>query len=765
VKLAVKTLAEFVHRRGDLHVRLDGRARPEEGLAVQRALQKQRAPGYQRERAVSLHAELAGTAVTVGGRIDGCDVDAPVILVEEIKTTRADPERMHGHLGMVHWAQAKLYAGLLARELNDDRAFALVLIYAHPDTLATRTFHAELTAGDATAFLDATLADYDGWLRDQCAHQRARDAWLRGLTFPFPTFRPFQRAMAARAYRALRDREHLLLEAPTGSGKTAAVLFPALRALEGEGYRRILFLTSRGTGGLAVRDAVQRMDPGAGHLRLVTLTAREKACFLPGTPCEPDACPYARGYYDRARAAVVELLARRHLDLPTIAEVARAHTVCPFELSLDAASWCDLIVGDYNYLLDPMVRLQRFAADAQAAVLVDEAHQLTPRARDMLSLELDSGAVADAVAESPPEALGKRLRSLRRALAALRRRRGVGAETGTTEYVIDRPEPLLRSMNRLVETLATGEIALADFPACQAVAFTCHRWARSDGWYQPEAFLYTLTSSGRDVRVGLVCLDPGPYLQARFAEYGGHVRFSGTVTPLDLYARLHGEADAPVARAGNPFRPEQLEVLLVHDLPTYLRRREASLERLVDLLADVAAARPGHYLAAFPSFDYLNLAADRFAARYPDVAVSRQQPGMDEAERADWLAGFDAVGPPRLGFVVLGGVFGESVDFRGARLTGIVCVGVGVPPPSLTRQALAEYFDARGVDGRAVAFQQPAMVKVVQMAGRLLRGPDDRGVLCLVDDRFADPGYQRFFPQHWRPQPIRAADVAQRLRT
>lgn len=780
MKLSVRHLAELVHRRGDLHARLDGRARAEEGLAVQRALQRNRPQSYARERPVSLATCLAGTPVTVSGRIDGCDLDGELMLVEEVKASRADPERLHRHHAAVHWAQARLYAALLARELDDGRSFRLRLVYGHPDTLEHTTFSRDESAAEVLAFLEATLAEYEAWLVRQRAHEAHRDRHLQGLAFPFPSYRPYQRPMARRVFQALRDREHLLLEAPTGSGKSAATLFPALRALQAAGYRRVLFLTSRTTGALAARDAVRRMDPQAGFLRHVTLVAKDKACFLPGTPCEPEACPYARGYYDRSRQAVLALLEHRALSPETVADVARAHQVCPFELSLDAAVWCDLVIGDYNYVFDPVVRLQRFAADPAAALLVDESHQLAPRVRDMLSLVVSRAEVKAALAEPLPDAVARRVRSLDRALATLARElRADGepsAEPGAPgqpgaehqprpggEQVIDRPRRLLRSMQRLVELLATAEHPLEPLPATRALLFVCSRWVRADAWYEPERFLFLGEASGRGVTVRLACLDPGPYIRARLAEYGGHVRFSGTVSPLELYARLHGEPDAPAERAGNPFRAEQLRVLVVDDVPTYLRARSASVERLAALLGDVVGARPGHYLVAFPSFDYLAMAADAFAHRCPDATLARQTPAMGEAERRAFLDGFALDAPPQVGFVVLGGAFGESVDFAAARLAGVVCVGVGLPPPSLTRRALERHFDAAGADGRAVAYHQPAMVKVLQMAGRLLRGPDDRGVLCLVDPRFREPAYRRFFPDHWAPQVIKAREVAAAL--
>ncbi len=756
--LAVRTVAEFVHRRGDIHARLDGRTRAEEGIAAQRRLQRDRGDGYQRERAVSLEVTLGGEACRLAGRIDGCDESGDAVLVEEIKATRADPALSHGHHASAHWAQATLYAGLLAREFDDARSFTLRLVYCHPDTLDTRSWARTITAAEALEFLDGTLAVLDRWLDAEANHRLARDRRLGSLAFPYPEFRPFQRAMARRAFKALRDREHLLLEAPTGSGKTAATLYPAVRALEAAGYRRVLFLTSRTTGALAAREAAARLDPEGAFLRHATITARDRACLVPGTPCEPDACPYARGYYDRSRGAVAALLSARAADPGTVERIAREHTVCPFELSLDAAVWSDVVVADYNYVFDPVVRLQRFAGDAEAAVLVDECHQLAPRVRDMLSLALDRRTVQAALAEAQPAVLARRTRGLDRALTALRREHDLG-----DERQIDTPEKLLRSLRRFVDAVATADEPLEPYPATRALLFEASRWVRSESWYDAERFVYLAEAQRRDVTVRMLCLDPGPYIREVLSGFGGHVRFSGTASPLPVYAAAHGAPDAPAERAGNPFAEDQMRVLVVDDVPTYLRQRETSLPRLAELIATVARARTGHYLVALPSFEYLGRVADAVEAHAPCLRCVRQQPGMDEAARSAFLAGFHGTAPAQVGFVVMGGVFGESVDFSGARLAGVICVGVGLPPPTLERRTVADYFDRRGQDGRTLAFHQPAMVKVVQMAGRLLRSPTDRGVLCLVDRRFREAAYQQFFPGHWRPVAVRADQVARAL--
>jgi Rad3-related DNA helicase len=790
-RLSVTWLAAFFHRRGDLHAGVDGWTRGEEGIRVQRVLQQERLAaavesggvGYQRERNVSLAVPIVGRDWLITGRIDGCDLEATPLLIEEFKTTRTDPQRAHAQNRDEHWAQTRLYAGMLRREGLGERGFLLRLCYCHPDTLAVTRFEEELSAADAERFLADTLADLETWIVRQHAHEAARDARLSELGFPYAQFRPHQRAIAHRVYRAIREREGLLLEAPTGSGKTAATLYPVMRALGAGACRRVFFLTSRNTGARAAHDALDRMDPDAAWLRRIRISARDTVCIQDdGAPCEGRTCPRAIGYYDRARAAVLALLARCDMTPATIGQIAAEHRVCPHELALDAALWSDVVIGDYNYVFDPSVRLQRFAGETDSAVLIDEAHQLVPRVRDMLSVSLARSEIHAALTEDPPEPLARRLRGIDRQFLALLRataeaadeapqRSLPGAPALGAERLIEAPTGLLRALERFCDAVFDGGVALESWPATLALFFNASRWLREIGEVEQDGWIHRLATEGggpasgskREARIDRDCLEPSTWIAARLGEYGGHVRFSGTVSPLPLYQLLHGLVDAPAERGGNPFRSEQLEVLLVGDLPTYLQARSRTLERLVALVHDVVAARSGHYLVAFPSFEYLRQFAAAFAAGHPEWALAVQSPGMSEAEREAFLAGFRDAARPRIGLVVLGGVFGESVDFADACLAGVICVGLGLPPPSLARDAIALHFDRRGADGRTIAYLQPAMVKVVQMAGRLLRGPDDRGVLCLVDPRFADPDCRQFFPSHWRPVRIRAADVAAAL--
>ena len=756
-KIAIRWLAEATHRQGDLYPHGGSEAfrlvtRSEEGIATQRRLQRNRPAGYLAEHPVRQRVCIGDAAFELSGRVDGLSLCGDPALIEEFKTTRMDMERAHEQDGAVHWAQARLYAALLARQHPQVCRWRLRLLYCHPDTDATRVYEQLADAQALELFLRDTLERL--WPKQQQRHEQARNAWLAARPFPFDRFRAHQRAMARRCYQVLNSGQSMLLEAPTGSGKTMAVLYPALKSLAANGSGQLLYLTSRGTGARAARSALAKMDPQREFLRHVTITAKEKACIVEGMPCSAEHCRYAAGYFDKRDAAVAALLEHRAIDRRLVEAIARQHQVCPFELSLDAAVRADVVICDYNYVFDPVVRLQRFIAEDEIDLLVDEAHQLHGRATQMLTVGLERWTFKATLGEPIGAGMGRRLESIDRALMALRRLHGTDTET-----VIDPPAALTRAVCRFVEDMQAAEIDLARFPALRDALFDSSRWLRSEGWRAPGAFEYLLDTRRGRVSVRSQCLDPSGHLKDSFARYRANIRFSGTLSPLGLYNGLHGLDEAACERAASAFDANQLAVLLVRDIDTYFRGREASMGDLVDAVHAVFSARSGHYLAAFPSYAYI----ERFAAaarnRFPPGSLHCQMRGMGDDERDAFLAALAGHSDPRLAVVVLGGVFAESIDLAEVPLAGVIAVSVGVPPPDLARNRQRRYFDRTSGNGQQVAFLQPAMTRIVQAAGRLLRSPRHRGVVCLIDPRFDDAAYRRFFPAHWRPRAVPAREL------
>ena len=748
--IGVRELAANVHRRGDIHYRYEGVATAAEGIAAQRRAQRGRPESYLREVPVAATVQEHGIALTVRGRIDGLDRAAGVI--EEFKTTRADIDGLHGHIGALHWAQLKLYGALAGMESDAPPNWRLKLTYLSPDDPAQRCLEEQAEAGDLAQWLRDAAAAYASQLARHARRVAARNATLRALKFPYPHFRAGQRRLAAAVFRAMRDAGQLLAEAPTGSGKSAATLFGALQAMGHGHLDRLVFATARTTGQRAATDALAACALGKS-LAVVTVTAKRRICFNPELPCDPALCQYAKGYYDRMPMARDELLAAGHVDRAAVEAAARRHVVCPFELSVDTAAWADVVVCDYNYVFDPVVRLMRLvgAPFKRAGLLVDEAHQLGERAREMLSVSLRATALQRARADAPPP-LRKPLGAVGRALSQLRRDHAGGA--------VDAPKALLRAVERLV--VAGADVDLERRPGLRDLLFECHRFARGGTWFTQEDYGYLLHVDAREVEARMACLSPARHIAATLAEFHGAVRFSGTASPLALFQRLHGQVEGGQAmRSGGGIPPDALGVFVAADVSTHYRRRAETLPAVAHLIAAAARAAPGPYLAALPSFEYLEAVAGCLVDLAPGP-IDVQQRGMSEVEKGDFIARLSSRGAARIGLVTLGGVFAESVDFGGGALKGVVVVGPGLAPRSPERDLIARRF---GADGFDAAYRLPAMTRVVQAAGRAVRGPADRGVVVLVDPRFAQAGYRAYFPSHWRPITAPARDLGAAIAT
>lgn len=753
MRISVKELAEFVHRRGDIRYHYQSATFAQEGVARQKAWQEGRGGNYQRERRV---AAVFG-ALEVSGRIDGWDADAGV--VEEVKTTRADPHELHAHAGDVHTAQLRLYGALLVLEDDTLDELVLRLVYLHPAKPGETVVEETAARADLIGYFETTCAIFAAWIANVRARIEVRNRELRGLGFPYGEFRADQRRLAKHIYRGFRDQDDWLVEAPTGSGKTMASLFAALKAMGADELDRVVFLTARTTGQRAVEDALRDAVGDLDGVVAVTVTAKDRICFNPETSCDPASCEYARGYYERMPAARRDLLARRLIRREEIEDVAREHRVCPFQLSLDAVAWADVVVCDYNHVFDPIVRLARRESHlfTRAGLIVDEAHQLGERVREMLGSRLSRQVVKSALAEPGlSEPFMKRLRSVERALAALAR------EQADVEREVPKPGALLRAIERLT-TLPEAGMDVGASPAASTAYLDLLGFGRAAEWAEEGAFHYLAHGTGRRLVIELACTVPGPHIRESIATFHGSARLSGTLTPTSVFQRIHGLNDsARTLVSAGCFPPENLGVFLVTDLSTYYRDRERTLSSIAALILRVCTQTTGNYLVAMPSFEY----AEAVAAAVAGVESRCQARAMTLDEREDFIRWITERDAGRLGFVVMGGVFAESVDFDGGALDGVIVVGAGLPPRSLKRDLVARDSAAAGLVARAgsgadeIAYRQPAMTRVVQAAGRVVRSATDRGVAVLVDPRFANAAYRAFLPSRWRIRRVRAHRVA-----
>jgi DNA excision repair protein ERCC-2 len=808
----VRELVAFALRRGDLGGGEGDFVGPGRALAGTRGhqrLQRSRPAGYQKEVRVSHEVDAADFVLRIQGRIDGLLVSPDEVLLEEIKTVQGAWDRAADPL---HWAQAKIYAFIYARQNGCD-AISIRLTYLDLDSGEVTEFREPCPAGALAAFFDEKTAIYLDWMRDWHRWRVRRDQSLGALGFPFAAYRPGQRDLAVAVYRLLEPGGRLFLEAPTGIGKTISVLFPAVKAL-GEGkLERLFYLTARTSGRAVAEKALNDLRAAGLRLRSLTLTAREKVCLQNGSPCDPRACPLALGYYDRLIPAMREALAREEITRAALAEVGAAHRVCPHELSLDLSAWVDAVICDYNYVFDPKVYLRRqFADDAgDYAFLVDEAHNLVDRARDMFSADLETREVNE-VRRALGQAVPACAKSLRRLANALRRLAGSPEpepEPAEAPNPPAEPElfpdsgagvsPALRRMPTSSAAAAEGAgpaglggagdqcrpdlppellphvenamsaaeswLALnqpSDFrPELLQLYFRLHSFCRTADLYD-ESYA-TIIEPGKSTRVRLFCVDPSSLLRQALERGKAAVFFSATLTPLEYYRTLlGGDERDPVLQLPSPFPPGNLAVLVQDRIRTQLKARSATLDEVAGAIAALVAARVGNYLVYLPSYQYLAAVRERFQARCPRVQLLAQKPGMTEPEREAFLEAFSVEhGQTLVGFAVLGGVFAEGIDLVGDRLIGAVIVGVGLPQLCLERDLIRHHFEAKTSAGFEFAYAFPGMNRVLQAAGRVIRSESDRGAILLIDARFGEPRYRRLFPACWRPLRARsAAEIA-----
>jgi Rad3-related DNA helicase len=744
--VAVRALCEFSAKAGDLDLRFTPAPTAEQGMEGHRVVADRRPAHVERELAVEGHCH----GLQLRGRIDLFDPRAGRL--EEVKTHRGPVDRVPDNHRALHWAQAQAYGALLCAQRGLGE-LTVALVYYDIDTQRETAFDRHCTAAELQQALQALCARFAAWAQEEVAHRGRRDAALQALAWPFEQFPPGQRDLATAAYNAARSGRCLLAQAPTGSGKTMGTLFPLLKAMPGQRLDKLFFLTAKTSGRQLALDALARLRAQQAPLpvRVVELVARDKACEHPDKACHGESCPLAQGFYDRLPAA--REAARDHAqDKQTLRELALQHRVCPYYLGQEMARWADVVVGDYNHYFDLSALLHGSAQSQgwRAALLVDEAHNLVDRARAMYTAALDPVQFRVLRRRAPP-ALKPAFKRLGRAWSAM-------AQTTEAEYVIANEPPA--AFTRALSAL-NGEVA-ATLAEPQAAAdaellrfhFDALRFSQLlDSFGAHSQFDLTRVDIGprgrHEVQPCVRNLVPAPFLAPRWRDAQAAVLFSATLEPFHYYADLLGlPVDTARLDVESPFRPEQLEVRIARRVSTRYADREASLVPIADLIARQFEARPGNYLAFFSSFQYLRQAHEALAARHPHIPTWAQATTMTEAERQAFVERFEA-GGQGVGFAVLGGVFGEGIDLAGSRLIGAFIATLGLPQVNPVNEAMKQRMHALFGDGYSYAYLYPGLQKVVQAAGRVIRTPEDQGVVHLIDDRYLRRAVRELLPRWW----------------
>lgn len=759
IRISVRNLVEFILREGDIDNRISGSMEKDamlQGGRMHRKIQRRMGPEYHAEYSLKMRIPCEGYQIQLEGRADGVIIrekdGKPDVIIDEIKGIFRDLHFLEAPVN-VHLAQAKCYAYIYG-EQNELDEIGVQMTYCHLDTEEVKRFRQHYSLEELKTWFDGLIEKYRKWAEFQIRWEKERDESIGKIEFPFP-YRKGQYDLAASVYRTILRKKKLFIQAPTGVGKTMSVIFPAVKAVrEGLG-QKIFYLTAKTITRTVAEQAFRTLKEQGLKFKVVTLTAKEKICLCEETDCNPDACPYAKGHFDRVNDAVFDMITGgRDISRETLEEQARKYRVCPFELSLDVSVWTDAVVCDYNYVFDPNAHLKRFfseSGDNGYLFLIDEAHNLVERGREMYSAVLykeDILEVRRAVKQMDSR-LAKRLEETNRLMLELKRECEDYRVLESVSHLALKLMNLLTEMERFLEEYREGEKR----ELVLDLYFQVRDFLNIHDILDENYVIYSELERDGRFKVKLFCVNPAANLQNYLEQGNSTIFFSATLLPIRYYKKLLSvETDDYAVYAESPFPEENRLLIIGRDVSTrYTQRGQIMYRRIAEYIAAVAEARRGNYMAFFPSYRFMEDVYEEFIRRAPGITAVVQSQFMDEKEREQFLERFEASDSAGLvGFCVMGGIFSEGIDLAADRLIGAVVVGTGLPQVCNDREIVKQYFDSRGMDGFDYSYRYPGMNKVLQSAGRVIRTENDRGIIVLLDGRFCQKQYQELFPREWK---------------
>ena len=758
IRISVRNLVEFILREGDIDNRTGGGQDPENmqmGSRIHRKIQRQMGSDYQAEVPLKTEIVCDGFTLKIEGRADGLIHTKEQVMVDEIKGVLRELDRVQEPAG-IHLAQAKCYASMVAEQEGVDE-IGVQMTYCQMETEEVKRFQYSYQSNELKVWFDEVIRQYEKWAKFQIEWRKARNASIKGIEFPFP-YRKGQRDLAVSVYRTILRKKKLFIQAPTGVGKTISTVFPAVKAVGEELGEKIFYLTAKTITRTVAEQAFETLREQNLKFKVITLTAKEKICFCEETSCNPDDCPYAKGHFDRVNDAVYELLMQEDVMSREVLEAqARKHKVCPFEMALDVSNWVDGVICDYNYVFDPDARLRRFFAEGGAGgylFLIDEAHNLVERGRQMYSAELckeDFLAVKKLVKGEAPR-FAKRLEACNKILLAMKKECENYKVLDNISHFGIQLMNVLSETDRYLEECVDKEV--------REIVLDFYFQVRSflniyDGLDENYVVYTEYQENGRFV-LKLFCVNPAANLQKCLDKGNSAVFFSATLLPIQYYKRLLStEKDNYAVYIDSSFDTKKRLLMNGVDVSTrYAMRSREMYQRYATYIFRVVKAKMGNYLIFFPSYRFMEDVYQEFtqllASDEEEMELVVQEKHMDEEERENFLRAFEMGREKSLiGFGVLGGIFSEGIDLTNEKLIGTLIIGTGLPQVCNEREILKSYFDQKGLYGFDYAYRYPGMNKVLQAAGRVIRTEDDRGVILLLDERFQREKGKEIFPKEW----------------
>lgn len=761
--ISVRNLVEFIFREGDIDNRSTRAMSADamlEGTRIHKKIQGSMGSNYMPEVPLKHVVEADLYELTVEGRADGIFTEDGLSWVDEIKGMYSKVELFEEPV-YVHKAQAMCYAYIFAQQNELDK-MGIQMTYCNLETEKTRIFREEYSFEELREWFDSLMEEYGRWVRFQCESKNKRQASIRNLEFPFE-YRTGQKKLVTDVYRTIMRGKILFMQAPTGVGKTVSTIFPAVKAVGEELADRIFYLTAKTVTGTVAKETFNILKEQGYKARTIQITAKEKLCLCDEMECNPINCPYAKGHFDRVNDAVFDLLGKSDMiEREDIIRQAEKYTVCPFEMCLDTATWCDNIICDYNYVFDPNVYLKRFFQEGikgDYIFLIDEAHNMIDRSRQMYSAQIykEDFLSVKKIMKQHSKSIEKALEKCNKILLEMKRE----CETYT---IHDSLGNMVFSFMRLMTLLDEFLQKSSDFVGRKDVLdfyFSLRNFLNIYDLVDEHYVMYSDIEDDGRFMLKLFCVDPSANIQSRLDKGKSAVFFSATFLPINYYkSLLSTKQDNYAIYVDSTFDSDKRLLAMATDVSTkYTRRSREEYSRIAEYIYSTVSCRRGNYMVFFPSYKMMNDVADIFCDMYDQkydeskIEIIIQKNNMTEAQREEFLAEFDVeeagLGRTLVAFCIMGGIFGEGIDLKNESLIGTIVVGTGLPQISNERTILKDYYDASNGSGFDYAFRYPGINKVLQAAGRVIRTTEDYGVIILLDERFWQRDYDMLYPREW----------------
>lgn len=750
IKMSVHQLVDFLLRKGDIDNRVYNKNTMNEGSRLHASYQRRQDSDYIAEYYLIHTFKVDDFEVTLNGRADGIISRPFLTTIDEIKTSVMDNEEFYQEQGEWHLGQAKIYALIYALD-HDLERMGVRLTYINQLNNSSLVKDFKYTKEELENYVTDLIREYLEFYKLVFSQLEKRNETSELLDFPFKKFRKGQRELAKYTFAAIKNKQNLYVEAPTGIGKTMSTLFPAVKSFSNGEVDKIFYLTAKNSGVEAAFNATKLLVEKGLRVVAIQITAKEKICACPGRGCNPDECPFAKNYYGKVRNAIIEAVTHELLlSKDVITEYAMRHQICPFEYELDLSLFSDIIICDFNYLFDPIVYMRRyFDEDNYRMVgLIDEAHNLVERGRDMYSASIDYyefKRMKNSLKDYNHKELKTAIRRINKLFKAYQEEKEEGYN------LLDDID------NKILNALSNFQKFCSDFmkkehqkvtDELKDFYFSTIRFSKIADFFD-ENFKFFIYKDQKEISLNIYNLDPSSLIGESLKKLEAAVLFSGTLSPLDYYVQmLGGNEDSPVLKIPSPFPKENFKLMIAPNVSTTYKNRDNTILEVVDYIKAMVDQKVGNYFVFFPSYKYLNSVLAKFDDSSYELHVQKSE--MSESEKIRFLDNFQAnPKTTHIAFAVLGGIFSEGIDLLHDRLIGAIIVGVGLPQISYERDLIRNYFNENEENGFEYAYVKPGMNRVMQAVGRVIRSEEDVGAVLLIDERYMHRQYQDLFKAEW----------------